>query len=1508
MTKKSDELNGVLRNIEVARGLGGKNDSVRIVAVVSGSKEDKDVWQDRLNEVGSCIFNSDGSSLILSLQERIGDKTREGNFLGTLLAYRYIKEASDEAAVPYRYFVTLVGMLFGRGERMSPITQAKGCRKPATEVTPANIEIKGKRRAFTAIEEALLYFTPVAKYLEKRGFRGILNKWGDETQVASIDLAGEPGQGESLREHDVIKVISVMEMTEELARQKDWVVFDKDKNMVAQLSRNSKDVLTEQLKGLGEYSAGISLGPIAVSYDVLDIATEVFGKEIEDKEVHIDFDPYFLMALAMDEIHSGQWREKVEADEDLQGLVAMVPDFFEKVQKIKKIFNQRHGREIKLKTFDLGSDVYWADIGQHSAMREKFLALADRGTKGAIARKIANIPGTRDKSGNIIVNSEISPDVTVRNSVIVNSKITGSGVIEGSVIMDSTLNDVEATGAFAVRSVRPGRTVMKMQSGIYESLGAGEIVLEEGMRHVTVLTSKGPVHMKVLEDTNLRDKARTYNRPIFDNDISFEEAYNEMFGVSMDELEKRRAEAVSQLKKSKPLRFGTSGLRALVTEMTDMECHINTSGFIAFLTERKELAIGGKIAVGGDLRPSTPRIMTAVVQAIEDSGLEAVICGRVPTSTLAYYSMQYENEDGTRAIPGIMVTGSHVPVDRNGIKFTKRSGEVLKSDEADILRNVAKVRKAEYAKTPKESPFDEKGMFKTSRTLPEAKFETEAIDRYIMRYLEVFAKDGLQGKKIVLYQHSAVGRDMLRIILLGLGAEVITAGRSDEFIPVDTEKISDETRTLLRKFAKEHKPFAVVSTDGDSDRPLLADENGEFLPGDKLGALVSMFLKPDFAAIPISVNDAVVRALGEMGIDVKQTKIGSPYVIKAMDDKLGKDPGAKVVSWESNGGFLLGSDWTINGKTLKALPTRDAALALIAALLLAAREDNAVSELIRAKLPASYTYANVVDNKTKGCESYTPQMGKTIVRMFSPKEADIVQADFTESGVAVYYESGKTEEADAELAGELIAVKGRLSRYFTKKRGFGKIVSVNFLDGIRMCFDNGDISHLRPSGNAPEFRNYATADTRERAEEIVEKRKEIIPEIVADLAEKIGPKSLGAQAAASEPGSGTPAVRIAEAASKGRPLYILPYEEPKVWGVGGIGEYWYGAEAGEKSSLAVIGEDEAEMTDVVARAADEVLGEGVVKKFGRALPLVKILTPKGRLSVQFHDAKNELWIVTGIDKVTAGGEPWVIVGFSPSSVDLYGKDVTNRYREALEKYGVVLNALIDLLEENGYKDLLEETGDVVEAAKRVVKEKPATREALEWMDKTRGELEKFYYYRTVKVGDVIPIPAGTLHALGPGVEVVEPQITGPTQSLEDGSTYPVRYYFPGYEREGANKKLDIDRIGEMRSEAVEEVSPEVIEQAGSVKIERLPGAFEDKGLEVHRITLDKGSELEEKDIASFHNLVVIEGKARLITGGEEYTLPQASAGGEMLIVPAVAGSYRIVADEPTQIIDTFTPI
>jgi len=548
-----------------------------------------------------------------------------------------------------------------------------------------------------------------------------------------------------------------------------------------------------------------------------------------------------------------------------------------------------------------------------------------------------------------------------------------------------------------------------------------------------------------------------------------------------------------KMDKFKSLEFGTSGLRDKVTAMTDMECYINTRGFIMFLEERGDIdSLNKDIALGGDLRSSTPRIMSSVSLAIKNSGYRVLSCGRVPTPTLAYYAMD-------KCIPGIMVTGSHIPDDRNGIKFTKKSGEVLKTDEGDILRNVEYARTTEYEKSLQESLFDKNGMFKEEYNLPEAVFETEAVNIYVHRYTDVFKSKPLSHKKIVLYQHSAVGRDIVQKIFEGLGADVVPIERSDKFIAVDTEKVSIDTTSLLQKASREHKPFAIITTDGDSDRPLLADENGSFLPGDKLGALVSMFLNPDFVAIPISANDAVVNSLGKRGIKVIQTKIGSPYIIDAMDHELKRNPNSKAAGWECNGGFLLGSDWSIDGSTLKSLPTRDAVLPLICVLLLAAKDNQTVSALVTSSLPNRYTHADVIDEKTTGCENYTAEMGKTIVKMLSPENSDTSQVNFTDEGI-------KTNGVDCSTGSthNLTWIKEMFCNYFTNGRGFTDIILINFIDGIRIVFSNNDVAHLRPSGNAPEFRIYATADTQEAANRIVGKTVDIIPDIIRDLIKKEG--------------------------------------------------------------------------------------------------------------------------------------------------------------------------------------------------------------------------------------------------------------------------------------------------------------------------------------------------------------------------------------------------------------------
>ena len=167
------------------------------------------------------------------------------------------------------------------------------------------------------------------------------------------------------------------------------------------------------------------------------------------------------------------------------------------------------------------------------------------------------------------------------------------------------------------------------------------------------------------------------------------------------------------------------------------------------------------------------------------------------------------------------------------------------------------------------------------------------------RFVGSFASGGLSGLRVLVYQHSAVGRDLLPRILRELGADVCTAARSETFVPIDTENIADEELDRLEKLAVAAEgdgPLdAIVSTDGDSDRPLViavlpAAEAGprgrrvRFLSGDLLGIVVAEYLGADAAAVPISSNDAVERRMAERGVFLRTTRIGSPYVVAALDE------------------------------------------------------------------------------------------------------------------------------------------------------------------------------------------------------------------------------------------------------------------------------------------------------------------------------------------------------------------------------------------------------------------------------------------------------------------------------------------------------------------------------------------------------------------------------------------------------------------------------------------------
>jgi phosphomannomutase len=550
------------------------------------------------------------------------------------------------------------------------------------------------------------------------------------------------------------------------------------------------------------------------------------------------------------------------------------------------------------------------------------------------------------------------------------------------------------------------------------------------------------------------------------------------------------------------LRFGTSGLRGLVQDITDLEAFVNVVGFLRYAG----VGPGDRVALSGDLRPSTPRILAAVAEAVRDLGAHPVFCGFLPTPALMLHGIQ-------SGVASVMVTGSHIPFDRNGIKFNKVDGELSKADEGPVLEQVAIARRREYERPSDQSRFDDLGMFVRPPSDPTLEPHDEAGRAYVRRYLDAFGPEALAGLTVGVYEHSAVGRDLLVEVLEGLGANVVRFGRASEFRAIDTEAISEDLLEELGRLLNEegHTGLdAVVSTDGDSDRPLVLSVKAggglRFHSGDAVGLLTAAALGADGVAVPVSVSDAVERMLPR--VPVVRTRIGSPFVIEAMT-RLGGD---RVVGWEANGGFLVGStlrnrrvaplssaplssaprnQWVaplsaplssaplsseggeallVRNRGVAPLPTRDAVLPIVV-VLAEARRAGGLEAAFR-RVPSRHRAAGLLD-------AVPPERSRQMLAPFAPPEG-LRAVSYGIDGTVTETSGGQRPLRGSE--GEVLT---RLRADLEQALGLGPVRAIDWLDGMRVELESDEVVHVRPSGNAPQLRLYTVASDPLRAEQLL---------------------------------------------------------------------------------------------------------------------------------------------------------------------------------------------------------------------------------------------------------------------------------------------------------------------------------------------------------------------------------------------------------------------------------------
>ncbi|NUP04841.1 MAG: phosphomannomutase [Polyangiaceae bacterium] len=470
---------------------------------------------------------------------------------------------------------------------------------------------------------------------------------------------------------------------------------------------------------------------------------------------------------------------------------------------------------------------------------------------------------------------------------------------------------------------------------------------------------------------------------------------------------------VREILESGSLRFGTSGVRGLACDFDETACHALLHGFLHRLASTEPSGQRRVIALGGDRRASTPAIVASLAAAAEKLGFRSINLGVVPTPAIASWAMK-------RRIPAAMVTGSHIPADRNGIKLFGRAGEIGKDDELAIL----------------DAHVD--GGARTSPTLPAIE-RADAGAAYVERYVRAFPEAALVGLRIGVYGHSAAGREHLCRVLEGLGARVELLGCSDTFVAVDTEALDARDIHLAASFARQGRFDAIVSTDGDGDRPLVSDERGVWLRGDVLGLLCARYVGASTVVTPITSSTALEHA--RLCDEIVRTRVGSPYVVAAMAEAV-RAGRRRVVGYEANGGFLTASDLQLEDADacLPALPTRDATIVICAVLREARRHGLRVSELARS-IPPRFS-------KSGRLSGFPTEL--------SARRLARIRAEGIEGARRAFV--GDTEAAR----------------------------SFDTTDGLRLVLASGDVVHVRPSGNAPELRCYTEAASDARAAQLLD--------------------------------------------------------------------------------------------------------------------------------------------------------------------------------------------------------------------------------------------------------------------------------------------------------------------------------------------------------------------------------------------------------------------------------------
>ena len=333
--------------------------------------------------------------------------------------------------------------------------------------------------------------------------------------------------------------------------------------------------------------------------------------------------------------------------------------------------------------------------------------------------------------------------------------------------------------------------------------------------------------------------------------------------------------------------FGTDGVRVVSnTELTGrMAYELGRAGAYVLT---KETYHTPRILVGMDTRISGDMLEAALTAGICSVGAHAVLAGIIPTPAVAYLVRKYKLD------AGIVISASHNPVEYNGIKFFNNKGYKLRDELEDMIENIV-MSKTDNLPKPT-------GGFIGTKSVAE-----EALDDYI-DFLSSSGSIKFKGLKVAIDCANGASYKAAPIALLNLGAELCIIHNEPDGNNINLNCGSTHIKSL-QELVVENGADIGFAFDGDADRCLAVDENGELIDGDKILAICGLYLKEKGKLPGNTVVGTIMSNMGlsvmadKNGINIEQANVGDRSVIEKMLEggyTLGGEQSGHIIFHEYN--------------------------------------------------------------------------------------------------------------------------------------------------------------------------------------------------------------------------------------------------------------------------------------------------------------------------------------------------------------------------------------------------------------------------------------------------------------------------------------------------------------------------------------------------------------------------------------------------------------------------------